>query len=52
MKIIFIFGFILVCGLAFCEQEDDEFLDELSDFEDPKRKSPCKSKTFIRNKCF
>ena len=46
MKIAFIFAFVLLCGLAFCE-ERVEFDDEPADVADPK--GYCKSKAHTLN---
>ena len=46
MKITFTFAFVLLCGLAFCE-ERAEFEDDTADVEDPK--GHCKSKALTVN---
>lgn len=46
MKIAFIFAFVLLCGLAFCE-ERAEFEDEIADVADPK--GHCKSSAHTVN---
>ena len=46
MKIAFIFAFVLLCGLAFCE-ERVEIDDEPADVADPK--GYCKSKAHTLN---
>lgn len=43
MKIAVIFAFVLVCGLAYCEEDSTNFEDEKAELEDPKILPPrCK----------
>ena len=42
MKIVFIFAFIVACGLVFCEQEKIEDETKVENVEDPTKKPLCK----------
>ena len=45
MKVAVIFAFVLVCGLAYCEENNNNFEDETAELEDPKILRPsCKLK--------